>query len=125
MQVALNESVVRASIGGSTVMADQLGRLADAANLPNVSLRVVPLAVAFHLGLLAGQFEILRFPANGDGRDSEPPTVYQEGFTGALYLDKQHEVGRYTEVFDNIWNAALDESASRHLIDQAAEELRQ
>jgi hypothetical protein len=125
MRVGLNESVIRTSVGDPAVMADQLNRLAADAGLPNVLLRVVPFAAAFHLGLLTGPFEILRFPAYGDGRDSEPPTVYQEGFTGGLYLDKEHEIGRYTEAFDSIWGAALDESASRHLIHQAAEELRQ
>jgi hypothetical protein len=68
---------------------------------------------------------ILRFPANGDGRDSEPATIYIDGFTGALYLDKPREVDRYAGAFDSIWNAALDETASRDLIHQAAEELRQ
>jgi transcriptional regulator with XRE-family HTH domain len=125
MRVALSESALRTPVGGPAAMAAQLDRIADTASLPNVSLRVVPFRAAFHPGMLTGPFEILRFPANGDGRDSEPPTVYQEGFTGALYLDKPHEVGRYTEAFENIWNAALDENPSSNLIHQAAEELRQ
>ena len=125
MHVALSESILRTLVGGPAVMADQLDRLADTTGLPNVSLRIVPFGAAFHLGLLTGPFEILRFPANGDGRDSEPPTVYQDGFTGALYLDKPHEVARYTEAFDNIWSTALDEPASRDLIHQTVEELRQ
>ena len=42
---------------------------------------------------MSGLFVILRFPVNGDGRESEPATVYKDGFTGALYLDKPQEVG--------------------------------
>lgn len=125
MNVALSESILRTPVGGSEIMAEQLDQLATIADLPNVSLRIVPFAAAFHLGLLAGPFVMLRFPANGDGRDSEPPTVYQDGFTGALYLDKPHEVDRYTEAFESIWDTALDEPTSRDLIHQAAEELRQ
>jgi hypothetical protein len=71
-----------------------------------------------------GPFVILRFPLNGDGRESEPATVYMDGFTGALYLDKPGEVERYAHAFGGIWDACLDQSASRDLIHHAAEELR-
>jgi transcriptional regulator with XRE-family HTH domain len=124
LRLALSESVIRTPVGGPASMADQLHQLAGAAELPNVSLRVVPFGAGFHLGLLSGPFITLRFPVNG-GREPEPPTVYQEGFTGALYLDKPHEVTRYADAFESIWDAALDENSSSNLIHQAAEELRQ
>ena len=65
-----------------------------------------------------------RFPLNGDGRESEPATVYMDLFTGALYLDKGGEVERYAQAFGGIWDACLDEAASRDLIHHAAEELK-
>ena len=125
IQVALNESVLRRPVGGPEIMAAQLDHLAQMADLPNVSLRVVPFSAGFHRGVLCGSFEILRFPLNGDGRDSEPPTVYADLFTGALYLDKPHEIERYTDAFSSIWQVSLDEPSSMNLIHQAAEELRQ
>jgi hypothetical protein len=73
---------------------------------------------------MSGPFVILRFPAGGDGRDTEPATVYKDGFTGALYLDKPQEVERYARAFGSIQAACLDQDASRSLIHQAAEELR-
>lgn len=123
LEVALNESVIRRTVGGDEVMAGQLNRLAEAPGLPNVSLRVVPFTAGFHPGILSGSFEILRFPLNGNGADSEPPTVYADLYTGALYLDKPHEIQRYTEAFTGIWENALDEPASRELIRKAAEAL--
>jgi hypothetical protein len=105
-------------------MSGQLSRLAEVSELPNVSLRVVPYSAGLHPGLMSGPFVILRFPLNGDGRDSEPATVYMDGFTGALYLDKPGEVERYAHAFGGIWDACLDQSASRDLIHHAAEELR-
>jgi len=72
---------------------------------------------------LSGSFNILRFPLNGNGTESEPPTVYADLYTGALYLDKPNEIERYSEAFSGIWQHALDESASRELVSQAAEEL--
>lgn len=123
MQVALNESVLRRPVGGAEVMAAQLNRLAESSELPNVALRVVPFAAGFHPGILSGSFIILRFPLNGNGADSEPPTVYSDLYTGALYLDKPGEIERYSTAFAGIWQHALDESSSRNLIRQAAEEL--
>jgi len=125
IHVALDEGILRRPVGGPAVMAEQLDQLTEAGNLPNVSIRVVPFNVGLHHGQLSGPFEILRFPVNGDGRDSEPPTVYQDGATGALYLDKPREVERFSTLFGNIWDTSLDEASSINLIHQAAEELRQ
>jgi hypothetical protein len=125
LRVALNEAILRRPVGGPEVMASQLEALAEAAALPNIALRVVAYRAGLHRGLMSGPFELLRFPVNGNGEDSEPATVYADGFTGSLYLDKPHEVERYGTAFDSIWDAALDERASIELIHQAAEELRQ
>lgn len=125
IQVALSETILRRPVAGPEVIAPQLDHLAEAATLPNVSLRVVPFSAGLHDGLQSGPFVVLRFPINGDGRDSEPSTVYQDGITGALYLDKPNEVEQYALAFESIWNAALDEASSRHVMHQAAEELRQ
>lgn len=124
LHVALNEAILRRPVGGPDVMAAQLGSLAEASGQPNISLRAVPFSAGLHRGLMSGPFELLRFPLNGDGQPSEPATVYADGFTGALYLDKPHEVERYANAFESIWSAALDEAASTDLIRQSAEELR-
>jgi transcriptional regulator with XRE-family HTH domain len=123
LQVALNESVLRRPVGGAAVMAAQLRRLAEASELPNVSLRVVPFAVGYHQGIVSGSFNVLRFPLNGGGQESEPPTVYADLYTGALYLDKPNEIERYAEAFTGIWQHALGEEASREMILKAAEAL--
>ena len=123
LQVALNESVLRRPVGGAEVMAGQLTRLAEASDLPNVTLRVVPFSAGLHPGVVSGSFNILRFPPNGTGAESEPPTVYADLFTGALYLDKPNEIERYSQAFAGIWEQALDESSSKELIHQAAEAL--
>jgi transcriptional regulator with XRE-family HTH domain len=125
LRVTLNEGILRRPVGGPAVMAQQLGQLAETGERPNVSLRVVPFSAGMHHGLITGPFVILRFPLNGDGRDSEPPTVYADGLTGALYLDKPPEIERYDLAFESIWNASLDEARSTQLIRQAARELQQ
>ncbi|WP_308416892.1 Scr1 family TA system antitoxin-like transcriptional regulator [Streptomyces sp. AJS327] len=84
--------------------------------LPNVAIRVVPFTAGMHSGVTTGPFVILRFPVNGDGVDTEPPTVYADGYTGGLYLDKPREVEQYDAAFQDIWETALDEQASRRLL---------
>ena len=105
-------------------MAGQLDRLAEVSELPNVSLRVIPFSTGLHHGMLTGSFSLLRFPVNVSGEESEPPTVYAELHTGALYLEKPSEIELYSIAFRNIWQVALDESSSRDLIRRAGEGLR-
>lgn len=121
LRVALRETILVAPVGSPRAMAAQLRTLAEVSDLPNVSLRVVPFSAGPHPGMTSGPFEILRFPANGSGLESEPPTVYSDLFTGALYLDKPNESARYDEAFTGIWRACLDEAQSRERILQAAE----
>ena len=119
-EVLLGENVLRCPVGGPQVMAEQLTLLADAAMLPNVSIRVVPVRAGLHRGVLSGPFAILRFPVNGDRQESEPPVVYVPSFPGALYLEQPGEIRRYQEVYTDIAAAALDEPATRDLLLKAA-----
>jgi transcriptional regulator with XRE-family HTH domain len=124
LRVALRESVLCSRVGGGAVMAGQLDHLAEVSALPNVSLRIVPAPAGYHPGIVSGSFTILRFPLNGGGVDSEPPTIYQELYAGALYLDKPAEVERFDAAFGAIWQTALDERSSRDLIAETAEDMR-
>lgn len=123
LRLVLNEAVIRRMVGGPEVMAAQLERLAEMNVRQNVSVRVVPFSVGAHRGFDTGPFTLMRFPTTGDGRDHEPPTVYVQGFTGALYLDKPHEIHRYAEAFAEMWNDALSEDDSTALFRQIAREM--
>jgi transcriptional regulator with XRE-family HTH domain len=124
VRVALRESVLHSLVGGAVVMAGQLDHLAEVSKMPNVSLRIVPASAGYHPGIVTGAFTVLRFPLNGGGQDSEPPTIYQEMYTGALYLDKPAEAERFDAAFEAIWNTALDQRSSRNLIGRTAEDMR-
>jgi transcriptional regulator with XRE-family HTH domain len=124
LRVVVREPVLRSPVGGNAVMAGQLDHLAEVSQLPNISLRVVPASAGYHPGIVTGSFTVLRFPMNGGGVDSEPPTIYQEMYTGALYLDKPTEVERFDAAFQAIWDTAMDERSSRTLISKVAEDMR-
>jgi transcriptional regulator with XRE-family HTH domain len=120
LRAVLSEAVLRRPLGGREVMAQQLAHLIYVANLPNISIRVVPFEAGAHSGVVTGPFLILRFPLTGDGVATEPPTVYADGYTGGLYLDKEREVQQYDAAFDDIWKASLDDQASLRLISEVA-----
>jgi Domain of unknown function (DUF5753) len=95
------------------------------AKYPNVSIRVVAFETGLHHGVISGPFVLMRFPTTGDGRSIEPPTVFVDGFIGALYLDKPQEVDRYDVAFEAIWSSAFDEARSMGVLHEAAREFRQ
>ncbi|WP_405899206.1 helix-turn-helix domain-containing protein [Streptomyces sp. NBC_00727] len=119
-RAVLGEAVLRRPVGGRDVMAQQLAHLVYVSEQPNISIRVVPFAAGMHAGVVTGPFVILRFPLTGEGFATEPPTVYADGYTGGLYLDKAREVQQYDGAFDDVWHASLDEQASRRLIGEVA-----
>ncbi len=52
----------------------------------------------------------------GTSEPLEPPLVYVDSLTGALYLDKATEVAVYNLAWDDVTSRALDEKSSRMLI---------
>jgi hypothetical protein len=92
----LDEAALRRPVGGRQVMRAQLERLIDAAELPNVTLQVLPLAAGAHPALVSA-FSLLRFP------DQElPDVVYVEHLTSALYLDRREDVDQYLHVMESV-----------------------
>jgi hypothetical protein len=97
----LNEPVISRAIGGPEVMREQLARLFEASQQPNVTLQVLPLSSGVHPAL-NGPFCILEFPERGD-----QDVVYTEGVSGHAYLERDAEVRSCVEVFDLLRAAAL------------------
>ncbi|WP_067505620.1 helix-turn-helix transcriptional regulator [Actinoplanes sp. TFC3] len=116
LQVVLDEAVVSRPVGGGEVMRDQLLRLAEMAELPNVTLQILPFAAGAHAGM-DGTFAILDFP---DAED--PDVVFVENATGGLFLEKADELLKYNSIFDAIRSSALPPEESRNMIAMLAEE---
>jgi transcriptional regulator with XRE-family HTH domain len=123
VNVLLDEGVLRRGAGSPEIMAAQLAHLVEADHLPNVSVRVVPLAAGLHKGASVGAFILLEFPRHPTAKLTEPPVVYIQGFTGSLYLEKVDEVDQYRDAYADVERIALDEADSRQFIHKIAEEL--
>ncbi|MEU2614113.1 helix-turn-helix transcriptional regulator [Micromonospora sp. NPDC007271] len=125
LDAVLSEAVLRRAVGNRSVMIGQLSRLIEAAELPNVSVRVLPFAVGPHSGAVAGSFVILDFPATKGGRAApEPSVAYSESLTGAVYLDKPDELAAYRAAWKSLEALALDEAQSTDMIKKIIGEVR-
>jgi len=104
----LDEAALLRPIGGTDVMHDQLDRLVAAAELPHVTLQVLPMQVGAHPGL-EGSFVLLSFPDEAD-----PDTVYVTMATGGVFQEKPDDLARFAMIFDSLQRIALppDESAA-------------
>jgi len=122
LSVIINEAVLRRRVGSATIMAEQLHQILKAAELPNVTVQVVEFSAGLHAGAMAGAFSILDFPKDSNGKEVEPPVAYLEAATGAIYLDKPHEIAAYDTIWADMTSRALTESRSKSLIQQVAEE---
>ncbi|WP_433112516.1 helix-turn-helix domain-containing protein [Micromonospora sp. CA-246542] len=125
LESVLSEAVLRRAVGDPSVMTAQLDLLLKVSELPNVSIRVLPLAVGPQPGAVAGTFMLLDFPPTKGGRAApEPSVVYSESLTGALYLDKPDELAAYERVWEGLDAMALDEAESKDMIKRISGEMR-
>ncbi|HEV8651715.1 MAG TPA: helix-turn-helix transcriptional regulator [Actinomycetes bacterium] len=115
--VVLDEAVLHRLIGEHAVAREQLHRLIEAAELPNVTLQMLPFAAGVHAGS-DGAFNIIGFDEPAD-----PDLVFLEHAAVALYLETAEEVDRFRLLFDRLCDTALDPAASTDFIMALAKEL--
>ncbi|MEU0410501.1 helix-turn-helix transcriptional regulator [Streptomyces griseorubiginosus] len=111
----VNEGALRNVIGDAALMREQLERVLESAELPSVTLQVLP----FDSGTCpaTGTFTMLGFPDQED-----PDLVYRDGITDAVYLEGEHHVREYTRAFDGLRAAALSPPRSIQLVKTVAKE---
>jgi transcriptional regulator with XRE-family HTH domain len=108
--VVLDEAVVRRPVGGPEVMAAQLDHLRQAAQLPSVTLQVLPFSAGAHAGM-DGEFTIF-----GYREPEDPDVVYIENTGGDAYIEDAEVTRRYRRIFDHLRAAALDPAESVRML---------
>ena len=114
LEIMLDEAVLHRQVPDREAMRAQLAHLVNNARVTGVRVRVLP-SNAGAFASVAGSFVIMEFPPVGT-RQTEPPTVYIEGLTGALYLDKPAEVATYADQWEMLSERALSTRESEDLI---------
>jgi transcriptional regulator with XRE-family HTH domain len=115
----LAEGVLRQQVGGPGVMRDQLEHLATMAEMPNITVQVLPFSRGAHSGMF-GPYLLLSFP-----RVSALDLVLTETPIGNIWMEQESEVAHYRELFDDARTSALPPTESLRLIRRIAKEYTQ
>ncbi|HEX4063480.1 MAG TPA: helix-turn-helix transcriptional regulator [Streptosporangiaceae bacterium] len=102
----MDEAALRRPVGGRAVMRGQIEHLLEVAELPHVTLQIMPFSRGSHAAA-GGSFTILRF-----GEPDLPDVVYIEQLTSALYLEKREDLDYYLEVMDRVCSESATPTAS-------------
>jgi hypothetical protein len=123
--VVLDEAVILRRMGGSDLMYRQLQHLVGVSNLPNVDLRILPLAAGSRP--LTDSFGVLSFgaPDAGDGARVLHDVVWVESVKSQIYVDGETDTYNFSLVFRALREAALPQAESKRFILEAAERMWQ
>jgi transcriptional regulator with XRE-family HTH domain len=116
VSAVLDESVLKRRVGDETVMYEQLRHLAQEAERPNMTLRILPLD-AKHT-VFGESFVVLGF--GGDGDAVLQDVVSAEHLRSADISQEERETYLYRLAFQMLADAALDPAASRDFILETA-----
>lgn len=104
----LSEMALQQVIGGAEVMRDQLRYLLTVAELPTVTLQVVPIRSGWHPGL-AGPFVLYDFPG-------APSIVHLEHHRNGAFVYDVEDVAAYKDAADKVREPAMTTEDSTKLI---------
>ncbi|MGW7412015.1 helix-turn-helix domain-containing protein [Streptomyces sp. NPDC054863] len=118
MWAVLSEAVLLQQVGGPQVMKAQLHHLLTISELPNVTLQVLPFSRGAHASMF-GPYVLMGFPEEG-----ALDVVLVDNPSGSVWLEREAEVARYQDLFDNAGMSALSPVETRTLIHRSAKETR-
>lgn len=105
----IGEWALREPIGGPDVMAEQLRRVAELSQRPNVEVLVLPSRSTVSHAALMGAFIVFEFP-------KAAPIVHLEHFGSAAFVYAAKGVAAYKRAGEDLRDAALSAEESRSLI---------
>jgi transcriptional regulator with XRE-family HTH domain len=112
----LDEGALRRPLGSVKTMRAQLERLCEVAELPNVTVQLLPFSVGGH-SAAGGPVTILRFPEG-----ELPDVVYLEQLVSARYLDKPSDTSHYGQVMNRLAMEAETPAGTKKLLRQLLDE---
>ncbi|MER8068951.1 helix-turn-helix transcriptional regulator [Streptomyces sp. NPDC094034] len=117
LSVALHEGALRQLVGDRDVMRSQLARMLEVAELPHVSLRIVPFSAGAHPGMTSA-FTVVSF-----GEPGALDVVQSDTISTKIWVENDRETARHLAIFDRIVGLGLDERDSISLIGSVRKEL--
>ena len=114
--VVIDEATLRHVARDASTMAAQLDHLTEMAELPDVTIRVIPFGQGVQ-SYSQTDFTIFDF-----AWESDPLVVYIEHRDQALYLEEQQDIKGFVLAFHNLWQLAQNEEESLVTIRAIAKE---
>lgn len=111
----IDEAALRRAVGGREVQAEQLAHLLKLAELPNVTIQILPFGKGAHVAM-GTAFAVLKFA-------QYPNVVYMDNLGGGLYADENSDVERYSLALDHLRATSLDPFESIAFVRQVISEL--
>jgi transcriptional regulator with XRE-family HTH domain len=108
------EQVLHVRLGDAAIMAEQLHTMADLAELPNVTVRILTFDAGQHEVRRLDSFSIYTHPWG-------TPTLCIEGYGGARFITEADEVSYFSEVLDAASRVALSPTDSITYIREMAQ----
>jgi transcriptional regulator with XRE-family HTH domain len=118
LKVVIDEATLRHRTDHDATMAEQLDHVIAIAELPNVTLQVLP----FERGVQSyslGEFQIFDFPWEAD-----PGVVCLELREQTVYLEEVHEIDSYALAFEHLSDHALSPEQSIATVRATSKEYR-
>ncbi|WP_328471783.1 helix-turn-helix domain-containing protein [Streptomyces sp. NBC_00448] len=107
----IDETAIRRPAGDRAVMAEQIERLMETADLPNVALQLHPFEAGLHRGAF-GPFTLFRFPI-----PDFPDIACVDSLLGTAYRDESAEVELYRQTFEHLMTGALARRRTKGFLD--------
>jgi transcriptional regulator with XRE-family HTH domain len=106
----IDEAALRRATGNRSIMGDQIRRLVEAIDLPNVDVQVVPFSAGYYIGQ-SHDYVIFSF-------DTKTPVsiVYLENHDGGEYIDDGKRTQAYLTVWEQQHAAAFGPEQSRRML---------
>jgi transcriptional regulator with XRE-family HTH domain len=114
--VIIEEAALRRPVGGTATTRAQLRHLTEVAELPRVTIEILPSHAGGHAAA-AGPITILRFP-----EDEIPDMIYLEHPGGAVYADKPADIDRYRHIMNNLSVQAESPTATTAILHRIVRE---
>lgn len=108
----IDEAAIRRALtfGAEDDVRAQLIHLHDMSQRRNISIRILPLSVGLHAGVM-GVFTVFQFT-----NDIDRDIVAVETHSGDRYLEQESSVLEYLRLFDSVSHQALNNAQSRELL---------
>jgi transcriptional regulator with XRE-family HTH domain len=116
VEFVLSESAIVRTMGDDRIMRDQLRRIAEIGQWPNVNILILPFRAGTFPPAVMCSFTIFRIPSRGEVRSGRLGCVYIEDYDDSRCRVDQDSVDTYIDMWQRFVEVSLDPLQSTEVI---------